>query len=166
MHDPRWTRLRRNLFGTNQITTGARDDLQKITRMGFEAVANYSMNAIVGPVRYGGGEGQCEGFQKPFSEKTGEMLDNKVRKMINLAHIRTTELLTEKCSSVEKVAQRLIEKEVLTWILFHYSEKQPFAGCSDEMDKWLDANPTFGERRAPLPFIEGSPFCGDAEGPN
>ncbi|KAF8577812.1 hypothetical protein K439DRAFT_1621821 [Ramaria rubella] len=72
------------------------------------------MNAIVGPVRYGGGEGQREAFQKPFSEKTGEMLDNEVRKMINLAHIQTTELLTEKHSSVEKVAQQLIEKEVLT----------------------------------------------------
>ncbi|KAF8582358.1 hypothetical protein K439DRAFT_1618331 [Ramaria rubella] len=159
MHDPRWTRLRRKLFGTNQITTGARDDLQKITRMGFETVANYSMNDIAGPVRYGGSEGQCEGFQKPFSEKTGEMLDNKVRKMINLAHIQTTELLTQKCSSGEKVAQRLIEKEVLTREdIISLLRKQRFAGCSDEMDKWLDANPTFGERRAPLPFIEGSPF--------
>ncbi|KAF8574865.1 hypothetical protein K439DRAFT_1547657 [Ramaria rubella] len=106
-------------FETDQIMTGARDDLQKITCMVFKAVANYGMNAIVGPVRYGGGEGQRKGFQKPFSEKTGEMLDNEVWKMI---------------------------------------KKQPFAGCSDEMDKWLDTNPTFGERRAPLPSIEGSPF--------
>ncbi|KAF8576806.1 hypothetical protein K439DRAFT_1536105 [Ramaria rubella] len=146
-------------FGTDQITTGAQDDLQKITRMAFEAEANYGMNAIVGPVRYGGGEGQRKGFQKPFSEKTGEMLDNEVRKMINLAHIWTTELLTEKRSSVEKVAQRLIEKEVLTREdIISLLGEQPFAGRSEEMDKWLDANPTFGERRAPLPSIEGSPF--------
>jgi len=69
-------------FGQDMITTGAQDDLQKITRMAFEAVANYGMNPIVGPVSYGGSEGSREGFQKPFSEKTGEMLDNEVRKMI------------------------------------------------------------------------------------
>ncbi|KAF8581907.1 hypothetical protein K439DRAFT_1618655 [Ramaria rubella] len=114
-------------FGTHQIMTGAWDDLQKITRMAFEAVANYGMNAIIGPVRYGGGEGQHKGFKKPFSEKTGEMLDNEVRKMI---------------------------KEDIISLL----GKQPFAGRSDEMDKWLDTNPTFGKRQAPLPSIEGSPF--------
>lgn len=69
-------------FGHDQITSGAQDDLQKITRMAFEAVANYGMNDIVGPVSYGGREGQRDSFQKPFSEKTGEMLDNEVRKMI------------------------------------------------------------------------------------
>lgn len=80
-------------FGTDQITTGAQDDLQKITRMAFEAVANYGMNSIVGPVSYGGGEGQREAFQKPFSEKTGEMLDNEVRKMIKYVDSRLLRVL-------------------------------------------------------------------------
>ncbi|KAF8573221.1 hypothetical protein K439DRAFT_1625223 [Ramaria rubella] len=137
-------------FGTDQITTGAWDDLQKITRMVFEAVANYGMGAV---------KVKREGFQEPFSEKTGEMLDNEVQKMINLAHIQTTELLTEKHSSVEKVAQQLIEKETShREDIISLLGKQPFAGHSDEMDKWLDTNPTFGERQAPLPSIEGSPF--------
>lgn len=39
------------------------------------------MNAVIGPVSYGGKDSK-ESFQKPFSEKTGEMLDNEVRKMI------------------------------------------------------------------------------------
>lgn len=69
-------------FGTENITTGAQDDLQKITRMAFEAVANYGMNEVVGPVSYGGRQAQAEQWQKPFSEKTGEMLDAEVRKMI------------------------------------------------------------------------------------
>ena len=69
-------------FGTENITTGAQDDLQKITRLAFEAVANYGMNDVVGPVSYGGGQAQSEQWQKPFSEKTGEMLDLEVRKMI------------------------------------------------------------------------------------
>lgn len=69
-------------FGAGNVTTGAQDDLQKITRMAFEACANYGMNDIIGPVSYGGREGQKESWTKPFSEKTGEMLDAEVRKMI------------------------------------------------------------------------------------
>lgn len=73
-------------FGTENITTGAQDDLQKITRMAFEAVANYGMNEVVGPVSYGGQKAADESWQKPFSEKTGEMLDAEVRKMITYVH--------------------------------------------------------------------------------
>lgn len=120
------------VFGPENITTGAQDDLQKITRMAFEACANYGMNTIIGPVSYGGREGQKEGWTKPFSEKTGEMLDAEVRKMITYltffilgllgvsryisssAHQRTTELLTLHREDVEKVAQLLLEKEVIT----------------------------------------------------
>lgn len=69
-------------FGLENITTGAQDDLQKITRMAFEACANYGMNDVIGPVSYGGREGTKESWTKPFSEKTGEMLDYEVRKMI------------------------------------------------------------------------------------
>ena len=69
-------------FGAENITTGAQDDLQKITRLAFEACANYGMNSVVGPVSYGGSESRKESWQKPFSEKTGEMLDAEVRKMI------------------------------------------------------------------------------------
>jgi len=69
-------------FGLGNITTGAQDDLQKITRMAFEACANYGMNEVIGPVSYGGESGSRESWTKPFSEKTAEMLDFEVRKMI------------------------------------------------------------------------------------
>jgi AFG3 family protein len=100
-------------FGIEEITTGAQDDLQKITRMAFEACANYGMNPVIGPVSYGNAD-KRDGFTKPFSEKTGEMLDGEVRKMIGNAYDRTRDLLTAKKDLVSKVAQRLIEKEVLT----------------------------------------------------
>ncbi|ORY90315.1 peptidase family M41-domain-containing protein [Leucosporidium creatinivorum] len=94
-----------------RITTGAQDDLQKITRMAFEVCANYGMNSTVGPLSY---RQDQDGFQKPFSEKTAELLDNEVRKMVNLAHERTTQLLTDKKEEVEKVAQLLLSREVLS----------------------------------------------------
>jgi AFG3 family protein len=69
-------------FGPENITSGAQDDLQKITRLAFEACANYGMSSTIGPVSYGGQQGTSESWTKPFSEKTGQMLDDEVRKMI------------------------------------------------------------------------------------
>lgn len=140
-----------------EITTGAQDDLQKITKMAFEVCANYGMNAAIGPVSYGGKDSK-ESFQKPFSEKTGEMLDNEVRKMIMEAHKRTKELLTEKKEAVVKVAERLLEKEILTrQDMIELLGKRPFEGRSDDMDKYLDKR---GEKIAPPPF-ENSSQTGD-----
>lgn len=69
-------------FGYENITSGAQDDLQKITRMAFEACANYGMSDVIGPVSYGGDRGAKEGWTKPFSERTAETLDAEVRRMI------------------------------------------------------------------------------------
>ncbi|GAB1519206.1 AAA ATPase afg3 [Rhizoctonia solani] len=132
-----------------EITTGAQDDLQKITKMAFEVCANYGMNEVIGPVSYGGRDSK-ESFQKPFSEKTGEMLDNEVRKMIVAAHKRTKDLLTEKREEVVKVAERLLEKEILTrQDMIELLGKRPFKNQSDDMDKYLDKQ---GEKSAPPPF--------------
>jgi len=142
-------------FGAENITTGAQDDLQKITRMAFEACANYGMNDVIGPVSYGGREGTKEGWTKPFSEKTGELLDYEVRKMITSAYDRTRSLLTEHRTDVEKVAKLLLEKEVITREdMISLLGKRPFEGKSDDMDKWLDENQGLRERSAPPPLEE------------
>lgn len=128
-------------FGSGNITTGAQDDLQKITRMAFEACANYGMNEAIGPVSYGGDKGAKEGWTKPFSERTAEMLDSEVRRMITDAYERTRNLLTEHRDDVIKVASLLLEREVITREdMISLLGKRPFAGRSDDMDKWLDEN--------------------------
>lgn len=101
-------------FGAENITTGAQDDLQKVTRLAFEACANYGMNDVIGPVSYGGDRAAKESWTKPFSEKTAEMLDEQVRKMITTAYVLTRELLQKHREDVEKVAQLLLEKENIT----------------------------------------------------
>lgn len=138
-------------FGVENITTGAQDDLQKITRIAFEAVANYGMNSVVGPVSYGGEKGAEERLTKPFSEKTAEMLDFEVRKMITTAHQRTIDLLTKHKEDVEKVAKLLLEKEVITREdMIALLGPRPFANKKDDMDKWLDENRR--EQSAPPPL--------------
>ncbi|KAH9847411.1 ATP-dependent metallopeptidase Hfl [Lenzites betulinus] len=143
-------------FGAENVTTGAQDDLQKITKIAFEAVANYGMNNIVGPVSYGGANATSESLVKPFSEKTAEMLDAEVRKMIVAAHQRTTELLTKHKDDVEKVAQLLLEKEVITREdMIALLGRRPFANRRDAMDKWLEENSQ--ERSAPPPLETPEP---------
>jgi len=139
-----------------EVTTGAQDDLQKITQLAFEVCANYGMNDVIGPVSYGGRRGETEQFQKPFSELTGQMLDTEVRKMITNAHKRTTELLTEKKAEVEKIAQLLLVKEVITREdMIHELGKRPFEGRTDDMDKYLDEEAKRrGKTSAPPPIEE------------
>jgi AFG3 family protein len=143
-------------FGLENITTGAQDDLQKITRMAFEACANYGMNDVIGPVSYGGDRATKENWTKPFSEKTAEMLDFEVRKMITTAYERTRVLLTHHREDVEKVAKLLLEKEVITREdMISMLGKRPFVGRSDDMDRWLDENR--GEKSAPPPLESPPP---------
>lgn len=120
------------------ITTGAQDDLQKITKMAFEVCANYGMNPDIGPISYGNREQQGESFQKPFSEATAQALDKAVHKMVTDAHARTKKLLTEKKAEVEKVAKLLLEKEVITREdMRNLLGKRPFQ-AADEMDQYID----------------------------
>ncbi|KAL9715925.1 AAA ATPase afg3 [Leucoagaricus gongylophorus] len=139
-------------FGVGNITTGAQDDLQKITRMAFEACANYGMNDVIGPVSYGGDRATKESWTKPFSEKTAEMLDAEVRKMISSAYERTRELLTQHKEDVHKVAQLLLSKEVITREdMIEILGKRPFAS-KDDMDRWLDEH----HKQAKIPpSVEG-----------
>jgi len=141
-------------FGAANITTGAQDDLQKITKMAFEACANYGLNAVIGPVSYGGQKGSQESYTKPFSEKTSELLDFEVRKMITDAYERTRDLLTKHREDVIKVAELLLDKEVITREdMVSMLGKRPFKGKSDDMDKWLDEN----QRKSAPPPMEEMP---------
>ncbi|TIA94983.1 hypothetical protein E3P96_03959 [Wallemia ichthyophaga] len=129
-----------------RITTGAQDDLQRITKMAFEVCANYGMNSEIGPVSYGGREGSSEGFQKPFSEKTGEMIDLQVRNMITEAHRRTHVLLGERKELVERVAQKLLIKEVLSrQDMIDLLGPRPFEHTKDELDKFLEGDIRFDQ---------------------
>ncbi|KAJ2548830.1 AAA ATPase afg3, partial [Coemansia sp. RSA 1933] len=96
----------------NVITTGASDDLQKVTKMAYAQIVQYGMNKRVGQVNFTDPQ-KDEQYQKPYSEATAEIIDQEVRKMITDAYTATLKLLTEKRAEVEKVAQLLLKKEVL-----------------------------------------------------
>jgi AFG3 family protein len=95
-----------------KISTGAQNDLQQITRIGYAMVTVYGMNDKVGNISFYDPQ-QDQSFTKPYSEETSKMIDEEVRKLIDNAYIRTKNLLTEKRAEVEKLAEALLDKEVL-----------------------------------------------------
>ena len=95
-----------------KISTGASNDLQQITKIAYSMITVYGMNDKLGNISYYD-PNQEQTFTKPYSEKTAEMIDNEVRKLIDSAYARTKALLSEKRGDVEKLAKALLEKEVL-----------------------------------------------------
>lgn len=96
----------------NKISTGAQNDLERITKLSYAMVTIYGMNDKVGNVSFNDTQGEYQ-FNKPYSEKTSEMIDIEVRKQIDMAYQRTKQLLTDKREGLEKLAEKLLEKEIL-----------------------------------------------------
>lgn len=96
----------------NKISTGAQNDLQQITRTAYAMVTVYGMNDKVGNISFYDPQ-QENAFTKPYSDETARMIDEEVRKLIDEAYERTKKLLIEKKDDVEKLANELLEKEVL-----------------------------------------------------
>jgi AFG3 family protein len=96
----------------NKISTGAQNDLERITKLSYAMVTIYGMNDKVGNVSFNDTQGEYQ-FNKPYSEKTSEMIDIEVRNQIDKAYQRTKQLLTDKREGLEKLAEKLLEKEIL-----------------------------------------------------
>ncbi len=95
-----------------KISTGAQNDLERITKLGYAMVTIYGMNDKVGNVSFNDTQGEYQ-FNKPYSEKTSEMIDEEVRNLITNVYERTKKLLTDKKAGLEKLANKLLEKEIL-----------------------------------------------------
>jgi len=95
-----------------KISTGAQNDLERITKLAYAMVTIYGMNEKVGNVSFNDTQGEYQ-FNKPYSEKTSELIDDEVRNQINAVYARTKQLLTDKREGLEKLANKLIEKEIL-----------------------------------------------------
>lgn len=95
-----------------KISTGAQNDLQQITRIAYAMVTVYGMNDKLGNISFYDPT-QEQSFTKPYSEETSKLIDEEVRKLLEVAYERTKGLLREKKADVEKLAEALLDKEVL-----------------------------------------------------
>lgn len=96
-----------------RITTGAQDDLKKVTQSAYAQIVQFGMSEKLGQVSFDlPRQGELV-TEKPYSEATAELIDEEARNLISSAYERTLKLLTECREQVDKVGKRLLEKEVL-----------------------------------------------------
>ncbi|VEU20702.1 DEKNAAC101635 [Brettanomyces naardenensis] len=119
------------------VTTGAADDLQKVTKMANAMVLKLGMSKKLGTIVFEPQDTQMQ-VHKPFSEETFEMIDSEVHRLINDAYGKCRKLLTEKLDDVDKIAKELLKKEVITRDdMIRILGPRPFEEKNDAFKKYL-----------------------------
>lgn len=137
----------------NKISTGAQNDLERITKLSYAMVTIYGMNDKVGNVSFNDTQGEYQ-FNKPYSEKTSEMIDVEVRNQIEKAYNRTRQLLMDKREGLEKLAEKLLEKEILFQSdLEEILGKRPFDNRTT-YDEFVNGTPSEEEKVQPKEPID------------
>lgn len=100
------------VFG--KVSTGALNDLEKVTKQAYAMVAFYGLNKKIGNISYYDSSGQSEySFSKPFSEETAKVIDEEIAKMVEEAYERAKRLLIENREKLNQLADILLQKEVI-----------------------------------------------------
>ncbi len=100
------------VFG--KISTGALNDLEKVTKQAYAMVAFYGLNKKIGNISYYDSSGQNEySFSKPFSEQTAQVIDEEIHLMVEMAYNKAKELLSDNRDKLNQLAEILLQKEVI-----------------------------------------------------
>ena len=100
------------IFG--KVSTGALNDLEKVTKQAYAMVVYFGLNKEIGNVSYYDSTGQQEySFSKPYSEATAELIDLEIKKIVEKAYDRAKSILTENRDKLEQLADILLKKEVI-----------------------------------------------------
>ena len=97
-----------------QPSTGALNDLERLTKMAYSMVMYYGMSDKVGTLSFYDSTG-ARGYDltKPYSEKTAELIDKEVKELVEMIHDRTESILKENFDGFTQLAELLLEKEVI-----------------------------------------------------
>jgi len=97
----------------DKISTGALSDLEKVTKQAKAMVTIYGLNEKVGNLTYYDSQGQEPNFTKPYSEKTSELIDKEISKIIEEQYNRAIDILEKNKEKLTQLAEILLEKEVI-----------------------------------------------------
>jgi cell division protease FtsH len=97
-----------------KVSTGALNDLERVTKQAFAMVGYFGMSDNVGNLSYYDSSGNSEmGFTKPYSEKTAELLDSEIKAIVEEQYQRAISVLKENVAGLNSLAETLLEKEVI-----------------------------------------------------
>ena len=99
---------------TGQPSTGALNDLERLTKMAYGMVTYYGMSEKLGNISFYDSTGaRAYDLGKPYSEKTAELIDKEVKELVEMIHNRTETILKENFEGFSQLAAILLEKEVI-----------------------------------------------------
>ncbi len=118
------------IYGEEEVTTGASNDLQQVTRVARQMVTRFGMSDRLGPVALGRQNGNVFmgrdiASDRDFSDETAAAIDEEVRNYVDQAYRRAKEVLTNNRHILDRLAEMLVEKETID---------------ADELQKVLDEN--------------------------
>ena len=110
-----WGRAAEEIFlGKENVTTGAANDFERATKIASDMIMKYWMDEELGPIMYLDEDRWEWTPYKPFSEKTAEKIDEKIKHILNQAYKKAKDIITKNKDKIQKLAQILLEKEYLT----------------------------------------------------
>ena len=106
------------IFGEEEVTTGASNDLQQVTRVARQMVTRFGMSDRLGPVALGRQNGNVFlgrdiASDRDFSDETASAIDEEVRNLVDQAYRRAKEVLVENRFILDKLAEMLVDKETV-----------------------------------------------------
>ena len=97
-----------------KVSTGALNDLERVTKMAYAMVAYYGMSDKVGTLSYYDSTGQSDmTFTKPYSEQTAQEIDTETKRIIDEAYAMARKVLTEHADGLKQLAELLLAREVV-----------------------------------------------------
>jgi cell division protease FtsH len=121
----------------NKISTGALNDLEKVTKQAFAMISYFGMSDKIGNLSYYDSSGQQDfAFNKPYSEKTAQTIDEEVKVLIDVQYERAKAILSKNKKGLKQLAEILLEKEVIfSDDLEKIFGKRPWTSSHDEAPK-------------------------------
>ncbi len=140
------------VFG--KISTGALNDLERVTKQAYAMISYFGMSEKIGNRSYFDSSGQNEySFNKPYSEKTAELIDDEVKNSVDKQYVRAIGILRKNKAKLTKLAEKLLESEVIfsddleeifgkrPWKTEEEEEKQKSVEKAREKKKKIDEAP-------------------------
>ncbi|XP_023560976.1 paraplegin [Octodon degus] len=146
----------------SRVTSGAQDDLRKVTRIAYSMVKQFGMAPTVGPVSFPEAQEGLTGIgRRPFSQGLQQMMDHEAKLLVAKAYRHTEKVLLENLDKLQALADALLEKEVINYEDIEALIGPPPYGPKKMIapQRWIDAqreNQATGEEEAtPLPPPRG-----------